>query len=92
MTDKAMTAAVAAVADALEKIADRIPSADALRTDHPLQGETFGDLADAIRHAGDAIASGLETVAHAIRLPIIGPDGAPIPEVRLLPTNGGAPQ
>lgn len=56
-----------AVAQALLEIARRMPSEETLRTDHPLMGQTFGELAQAILTSGNAIENGLCEVADAIR-------------------------
>jgi hypothetical protein len=53
----------AAVPSVLYEILEKMPDADTLRTDHPLQGETFGGITDALNE----IARGLFAVADAIK-------------------------
>ena len=52
------------IAVALSIIADKLPSSyDEFRTDHPLQGQTFGEIVEALNN----IAEGLHAVATAIK-------------------------
>ncbi len=55
------------LADAVQQIADRMPSEETLRTDHPLMGQTFDDIVQAILEHGKSVSSGLDNVADAIR-------------------------
>jgi methyl-accepting chemotaxis protein len=59
--------------EAFERIAARMPDSEALRTDHPLQSETFGglvnglnEIAGAISGAGQDTREGLTAVAESL--------------------------
>jgi hypothetical protein len=57
--------AIQSIADSLHKLEKQLP--EAVRSDHPLMGETFGELAQAIRDAGEDIVEGLQAIADAIK-------------------------
>jgi hypothetical protein len=57
--------AMRSIAEDVADLAKRLP--EAVRSDHPLMGETFGELAQAIRDAGEDIREGLQAVAEAIK-------------------------
>ena len=70
MGENGPCAALLALAAALKYLANSIPDAGA----HPLQGETFGELASALRDisesikgAGELISASLDDVATAIK-------------------------
>lgn len=55
-----------AIAEAIELLASKMPYSDDLRTDHPLMGQTFDDLVQAILENGKNVRGGLSEIAVAI--------------------------
>jgi hypothetical protein len=54
---------IQALVEIAKEMPGRMPDADVLRTDHPLQGQTFGGIENALEN----IAEALNNVAEAIR-------------------------